>query len=375
MIVSCGFNIIKNIFKTKVEASEAVEVTPSWNDGDITTQSDNLILTIQEQQKQIQTDFIYQLYYIYDNTNANNKTNVVNICTTLFESMRTRGFFIGRYNNNDNDTGYIINRYSPGSLSNVVYRDGTFNNGYKFFSVPFYSFNITQNSNQIWLYPRTAAVYNNVTSGTNYVACAEVFVYSPLWIDLFDHIGIIKSVETYNEVLSSIEETNELTYTQAYYTRELVENTYDSLHNSNITTISSSGISQPQVTEPDLSDAFDSITNILTNDNATTKVFTFKLPNNDSFNFSIDPNFLRTSLTRVGGGALVTIIETLWYIGLYGLFIFTYLKIIGALLAGDLDDITGVLSPVNSVVSSSLEVTGAFRTSGGDESAFRIRKG
>lgn len=391
MIISCGFNIIKNIFKTHVEASEAVEVTPVWNDGSYTYQSDNQYLTLRQNQIDIQDSFITFLYDYLSNADEVSlnraRTSLTLLKNVLISTNFNSGYVWGGINtrlvwfsrvtssvNNSNDYPYCFQILQSAFLNNIVYNDATLNNGYKILSVPFYSFTRNNTRQLLYFHGLNGSLYT-VNSGDALIPVAEVGCYSTRWVGLFQAYGLLDGEVDYSSLLNSIEETNELSYTQAYYTRELVENTYNSINNSNVNTISSSGISQPEVTEPDLSDAFDSITNILTNDNATTKSFTFTLPNNDSFSFSLDPNFLRTSLTRVGGGAVVTIIETLWYIGLYGLFIFTYLKIIGALLAGDLDNITGVLSPVNSVVSSSLEVTGAFRTSGGDESAFRIRKG
>lgn len=364
---------IIRIFKTSnVFASEAVEVTPVWNDGDYTYQSDNQYLTLRQNQIDQQDALITFFYNMLSTGNdtqiSNAKNTLTNIKQFLVTSVpgqtywggnETKFIWFGRVTtsiNGTNNYGYcyqILPIQLMGS-SNIVYHDATLNSGYKILSVPFYEFE-RANPRPIRYVNVSDGTYYSVTTGTASCPVAEVGCYSTRWVGVFQAYGLLQDTSDYNDLLASIEETNELNYTQNYYTKQAVQNTYSYLTNDNIEEITSLGISQPQVNEQvDLTSVLDSLEALLTNETYTTKFFTITLPNGRGSTFALSPELLENNLTRVGGQNIVSIIHACWYIGLYGWYIFSLLAIYGKLLTGDLFHLVKGCSPVTNLVKMSV---------------------
>lgn len=302
MIVSC----VLRLFRTYVHATEAVEVTPVWNDGDYTYQADNQYLTLQSNQIFIQDQFIYQMRYSYDIASDYNKNQIKNTLLDILTNMVSRigasssrwVWFSRNLDSTYNSSSFYYHTISATKLSNVTYADATLNDGYKLLSVPFYSFS-RNSANYISYVNFSNGERTTLTTGSQMIPCAELGCYSSNWFDLFEHVGLLNDLN--EDVLGNIEyfESQNLYYNSySYYElQDLNEN----ITSNTFTTQTSSGITQPNVSQPDLSDAIDTLTELMTTDTAYTKTFNFKLPYTNSATYSIQlsPDFLRNSLTRV----------------------------------------------------------------------------
>lgn len=215
-------------------------------------------------------------------------------------------------------------------------------------------------------------------SGTNTAVVGMLGTYSPNWIPLFEKAGIIDSVPDYNNILNAINDniTNldydiRTIYQQLSTTNQTIGNTYNFMTNETHTDETSLPINTVNVNDPyNLNSSQQQLQQVLLSDNSTDKEFTMTLPNNDAFSFKISPDLLRTSLTRIGGNGIILLIQALWYIGVYGIIIFDFKRIINQIASGDLLNITTDSSPIDNVVSASLSSSGAISTStthsGGD---------
>lgn len=365
LIILCiTLTTLRIINNSKVFASESIEVTPTWNDGNYTYLADNNYQIQVENQIYIQNQFIAQLYNFYNWNNGQYRNNAKSIVNAVY-AFSTNGhrsftndyqtvlyFFV---NSNGN---YCFEMLTSYNFNNIVYQDATLNNGYKISNVPFFSY--ARGSRAfVQVNDSVNATYTRTSSGNALVPCAQVGCYSDRWIDLFAYYGLIADIDNYNSVLNSIEETNELNYTQNYYTNQAVSNTYTYITNDNIDTISNLGFSQPNNSEDiDLTDCFDELEALLTGENYSNKSFTFSIPGNRNYTFSIAPTMLETNLTRVGGSAIISIIHAMWYIGLFGWYIFAYLGIWGKFLSGDWLHLVNHTSPVNKIVKMSVSTFG-----------------
>lgn len=360
---------IIRIFKTSnVFASEAVEVTPTWNDGSYTYQADNNILTLQQNQINIQNAFIQSFYRFLGTSYENNaKTTLEKIHAGMSSTapgqlygsgVYTRFFWFGRVLssvNGSQEYNFFFQVVQATSINhnNIVYQDVQLNDGYKLISQPFYKIQ-RDDGEYLRYFNAVNGTFLHVNTGEALVPVAELGVYSSQWTELFKDYGLIDTAE-YNDILASIEQTNEENYTANLYTKQAVQNTYSYLTNDNIEEITSLGISQPQVTEQvDLTDVLDSLEALLTNETYTTKFFTITLPNGRGSTFALSPELLENNLNRVGGQNIVSIIHAVWYIGLYGWYIFSLLGIYGKLLTGDLFHLVKGCSPITNLVKMSV---------------------
>lgn len=191
-------------------------------------------------------------------------------------------------------------------------------------------------------------------------------VYNQGWAELFAMAGLIESSNEYGAVLNSINNNIE-------QTNQTLTNTYNYLTSQTHTDETSIPI-QSVTTSDDYTTQFtdfvDNLEDIFIGDSTDAKTFTMTLPNNRSFSFSINPDMTNTLLTRIGGSALINLIQILWYIGIYGIIIFDFKRMINQVASGDILNITTDSSPIDNVVSASVSSTGALNTStnhsGGD---------
>lgn len=358
MIVS----IVLRIINSKVFASEAVEVTPTWYDGDYSYLADNSYFVLADSQIALQNQFIYQLAYNFDNGNNTLKENVRSVCSDIYNAITSRTsvnntkyvYIIRNLDNTYNSAGFSYQILNLPGMNNIVYADLTLSNGYKLLNVPWYSFTRAASRPCVYVNSNNSSVVATLTSGNTSIPIAQIGQYSSNWFMLFEKVGLLLSNADYESFLSEIETTLEESYTQQYYTKQAVQNTYNYLSNDNVETISSLGISQPQISESiDLTDVFDSMENLLTNETYVSKFFTFSIPGHN-YVFSISPTLLEDNLVRVGGQNIVSIIHALWYIGLYGWYIFAYFGIFGKLISGDWFHLVKSSSPVTNIVRMSV---------------------
>lgn len=365
LILFIIFTILRIINTSRVFASEAVEVTPTWNDGTITTQADNNFLSLQENQKNIQIALITQMYRLYrlDSARADVISTCNAICVFLTNSHASYGGVpTGIIFGEDSSGNYYFEFASGPCFNNIVYRDAYLNNGYKLQNVPFYSYNRGTGGSFIQTINKLTGKYTRSSTGSTYISCAEFGVYVPEWVDLFKYVGVITDIAQYQDTLESID-----TYTQNSYqqlqnqtylqnqTNNTITNTYNYLNNENVEEITSLGFSSPDVEEKiDLNDVFDQFEELLTDENYHSKQFSIWLPNGAETMFSLSPTLLEDNLTRIGGTYIIQIIHAIWFISLYGWYIFAYFGILGKLISGDWFHLVRGQSPVTRMVKFSV---------------------
>lgn len=365
-IIICVGRIFKSI------SNGATIVDPTETTSGFNIQYDNNYETLQENYILMQERII--LFYknlLSGNTTQQDlaKTTLREIYNAIISSTPHKGVYFQALDTSDNYFVYHI--YNPGLMvqanvpSMIYLRDIPLGGAYVFKDIP----HLLQTRNSTY-YSQYVDYRGVKTTKYDYeqtwIPIPMNGVYNSRWLSVFEDAGFIGSSEDYSQVLNSInsnlEETNQTLSNTYNYLTSQTHTDETSLPLQNITT------SDDYTTQ--FTSFVDNLEDVFISDSTDSKTFTMTLPNNRSFNFSINPDMTNTLLTRIGGSSLINLIQVLWYIGIYGIIIFDFKRMINQIASGDILNITTDSSPIDNVVSASVSSTGALNTStnhsGGD---------
>lgn len=368
LILFIIFTILRIINTSRVFAAE--DVNSSILSGDYVVQTDNHYETLVNLCKSWQDKYCTEILYMLHDSNLRDNT--------IKSVQRFYNYYVDKqvvlyFYTNISGTGFYYQVCPLSSITNanITISGFTWQDCYNFNNIPFLQITRSTSAPQMYFSRNNGLTYTDQTSGTSVIMAIPCLgLLSNLWVEVFKDADLIGNTSEYQSVLADIENNQKLVIQQEQVqsaiqrdTNQVVTNSYNYIKDENIEEITSLGFSSPDVEEKiDLNDVFDQIETLLTNENYVSKQFSIRLPNGDESFFSISPTLLEDNLTRVGGSYIIQIIHAIWFISLYGWYIFAYFGILGKLISGDWFHLVRGQSPITRMVKFSVgSLTGNVR--------------